>query len=80
MLDILKATLIVEDELPKGKIQKHIEYERLYVFQVYLEGEGEEEFDPFYSVNKFTGEFRDFSILNGDTPRIIDLFSRAVNT
>ncbi len=78
MLSSKAATKVIRDNLPNGKIQAHIVYEDLYIFQVFTDNPGEEEFDPFYSVHRTTGEFRDFSIItDGDTTEIFSLFREA---
>lgn len=78
MLNIFAATKIVNDALPGGKIQAHVEYKDLFLFQVFSDRPFEEEFDPFYSVNRNTGEFRDFSIItDGDISEVTRLFQQA---
>ena len=78
MLDIKEATKIVQKALPGWKIQAHVDYKNLYLFQVFSNEPEEEEFDPFFSVNKETGEFSDFSIItDGNTSEIISLFVEA---
>lgn len=76
-LNIQEAIKIVQNSLPNGKIESAIEYKNLYLFQVFSYLPGEEEMDPFFSVNKETGEFSDFSIItDGDTEEIISLFEK----
>ncbi len=78
MLPSKVATKIVQDNLPDGKIQAHIVYEQLYIFQVFTGDPDEAEFDPFYSVDAMTGEFGGFSIItDGDTDEILSLFKLA---
>ncbi len=78
MLSIDKATAIVKKAFPKGKITSHIDYRNFYIFQVFNPFPGEEGMDPFFSVNKKTGEFRDFSIItDGDITEITELFLKA---
>ncbi len=75
MLSLDKATEIVKKAFPKGKIESSIDYKNLYLFQVFNPFPGEEGMDPFFSVNKETGEFRDFSIItDGDITEITKLF------
>lgn len=75
MLSILQATEIVKEAMPTGKIQKVVSYNNLYLFQVFSDRPFEEEWDPFYSVDKNTGEFSDFSIIeDGDINMISSLF------
>lgn len=78
MLNVNEATEIVRKALPNGKIQKTVVYTDLYLFQVFRDTPGEEEIDPFYSVNQKTGEFNEFSILtDGDITQVLDLFVNA---
>lgn len=76
--DLEKATEIVNQQLPGWDIQAVVEYQNLFLFQVFSQEPEEEEMDPFFSVNKETGEFRDFSIItDGDTAEIARLFLAA---
>lgn len=78
MLNAREATRVVIRELPLGKIQSYIEYRDLFVFLVFRDDPFEEETDPFYSVNRKTGKFDEFSILtDGDTAEINALFVKA---
>ncbi len=73
-----KATGIVKKAFPLGKITSSIEYKNLYIFQVFNLFPEEEGMDPFFSVNKETGEIRDFSIItDGDISEITKLFLKA---
>lgn len=75
MLNIEQATKIVRKTFPEGKILSSIDYKNVYIFKIYLPLPEEEGMDPFFSVNKQTGEFRDFSILtDGDITEITELF------
>jgi hypothetical protein len=75
MLNIDEAIKIINKNLPDEKINSYIEYKNLYLFQVFSKRELEEDLDPFYSVNRETGEFRDFSVLtDGDISEISALF------
>jgi len=75
MLNIREAMNIVKKNHPGGSIQTYVEYRNLYLFQVFNKLPGEEEMDPFFSVDKETGEFKEFSILTDATPNeIIPLF------
>jgi hypothetical protein len=81
MLSVQEAQKIVQKQLPDGKIQASISYGDLYIFQVFTEDPFEEEDDPFFSVHKRTGEFKDFSVLtDGNTAEIISLFTEARRT
>lgn len=67
MLNIQDAILVINKNIPNGKIQKSVVYHGLYLFQVFTDDPFEGELDPFYTVDMKTGEFRDFSILtDGD--------------
>lgn len=78
MLDISEAEKIVRENLPDGRIAKHIEYGDLFVFQVFRKDPVEGDWDPFYSVDRRSKEFRDFSvILDGDFDEINRLFLEA---
>ena len=78
MLDKKASTEIVKQNFPEGKIQAVVQYKSLYLFQVFTTNPFEEELDPFYSVDRETGDFRDFSILtDGPTSVLLDLFAKA---
>jgi len=77
MLSIDEATKIVQKNHP-GEIQSHIEYKDLYLFMVFNYNPGEEEFDPFFSVDMNTGKFSEFSIMeDGNVSEIMSLFGKA---
>lgn len=78
MIDIDEATKIVQKAIPDGKIQASVVYNDLYLFQVFNTDPFEEEMDPFFSVHRETGEFRDFSIItDGKTAEVVALFKKA---
>ena len=78
MLTSKQATQIVEGFLPGWKIQSYVEYKDLYLFKVFNDDPYEGEMDPFFSVNKKTGEFLDFSIFtDGDMSELEPLFAAA---
>jgi hypothetical protein len=78
MLTSAEATAVVKKNHPFGAIQSFIEYQDLYIFQVFNNRPGEEQFDPFFSVDKNTGKFAEFSIItDGDTEVIVNLFLEA---
>lgn len=77
MLTKEQATIVVKKALPDGNVQRVVEYRDLYLFQVFTSSPGEEDMDPFYSVNRETGEFREFSILtDGNITDITELFTK----
>lgn len=78
MLSLSEAIRIVYENLPGGTIKKQIEYQNLYLFQVFRSMPFEEEWDPFFSVDKETGEFSDFSIIDDGNMEIIELFRSAL--
>lgn len=75
MLNINEAKALIKKELPNGRIQKGIEYNGLYIFQVFFDDEIEGTIDPFYSINKSTGEFNGFSLFLNDNYKILELFN-----
>lgn len=75
MITPKEAVDIVKKELPGWSIQKYVEYRDYYIFQVFSDRVGEEQYDPFFSVNKETGAFSDYSIItDGDISELSDLF------
>jgi hypothetical protein len=77
MLNIMDAIKIARESYPNGKIQSHVSYRNVFLFQIFNDMPGEEEMDPFFSVDKLTGEFKEFSILtDGDTAEIVSLFEK----
>lgn len=75
MLNFEEAKNVVKENIPKGKIQKAILYDNLYVFMVFMNDKFEGQMDPYYSVNINTGEFRDFSVItDGDIGEIMEMF------
>lgn len=78
MLDQSTAQKRLKKALPNGKVQAVVTYKDLYLFQVFDDDPDEGEYDPFYSVNRQTGEVREFSILtDGDISEITTLFLEA---
>lgn len=78
LLNIPEATKVVRDALPRGRIEAVVPYKDLYLFQVFTDEPGEGNFDPYYSVDRKTGKFMDFSIFaDGNSGEIINLFVAA---
>ncbi len=78
MPDIHEATRIAQTAFPDGRIEATIEYKNLFVFQMFVPEPLETLWDPWYSVDKSTGEFRDFSILeDGNVEEILTLVRQA---
>lgn len=75
MLEIKEALALAKKALPDGQIQKTIGYKNFFVFQIFSPDPFEGVLDPFYSVDRTTGEFRDFSIFtDGNGAEIYRLF------
>lgn len=55
-------------------VKAWVQYKDVYLFRVEFPFEGEEDFDPFFSVDVNTGEVREFSVLtDGDLSEIAAL-------
>jgi len=64
MLSETDAIKVVKAQFPENaEITKPILYGDLYVFRVYSEVSDSRVLDPFFSVSRETGEFRDFSVI-----------------
>lgn len=72
MLSELDATKIVKSVFSDSRIEKPIDYRGVYLFQVFGTDPLEGGQDPFFSVNKQTGELRDFSVITDGDPREIE--------
>lgn len=78
MLSAEEAIKIAQKEHPYGDIQAYIEYGNAYLFQIFNKLPGEEMFDPFFSVDMSTGEFKDISIIEDvPTQHVLSLFEEA---
>lgn len=76
MLDKSQAEAALKQALPTARIQDSIKYRNVYLFRVHLPSPGEEDYDPFFSVDEQTGEVRDFSVItDGDISEIAALFA-----
>jgi hypothetical protein len=73
MLSEIDAVRIVTDAFPGARIEKPIEYQGVYLFQVFTDDLLEGGQDPFFSVNMQTGELRDFSVITDGDPKEIEL-------
>ena len=71
MLDIEQATRIVNQNIPTGTVYKSVEHDNLFVFLVLTDDPEESGYDPFVSVNRDTGEFRDFSPFSSDHAKTV---------
>jgi hypothetical protein len=78
MLSLEEATKIINRVLSGDKIEAVVEWKNLFLFQIFNQDPGEEGMDPFYSVDRDTSEFRDFSIVaDGNVGEINALFVEA---
>jgi hypothetical protein len=59
---------------PGSKFVKSVTYKNFFIFQINGPDPLEGNLDPFFSVDKTTGEFSDFSIVDGG-PDLIRQFS-----
>lgn len=66
------AQILLDNILPDDvEIKAWAQYRNLYLFRVQYSSLGEEDWDPFFSVNSNTGEVKDFSVLtDGDISEI----------
>lgn len=68
MLSEADAIKIVKDRFSEESvISQPVLYKGLYVFRIYSEVSDAGVLDPFFSVNRETGEFRDFSVITDVT-------------
>lgn len=78
MLDLEQAIARLTVMFQGATLGLHIQYRGLFIFQVFLPLEDEEGYDPFYSVNRETGEVLDYNIMeDGDLQTITELFMTA---
>ena len=63
MLSVQKATRIVKQAFPDGKITAIVEYNNLFLFQMFVPNRpSEENLAPYFSVDRTTEEFKDYSL------------------
>ena len=72
MLSELEATGLIKAAFLNGRVEKPIDYQGLYVFPIFSDDPLEGGQDPFFSVNKQTGEIRDFSVITDGDPKEIE--------
>jgi hypothetical protein len=78
MLDIDQAVEALQEFFPEGQIGLSIDYGPVFVVQVFNNFPGEEGMDPYFSVDKQTGQVRDFSLMtDGDFDEVNRLFAAA---
>lgn len=58
---------------PGSKFVKSVAYDKFFIFQIIGPDPAEGDLDPFFSVDKTTGEFSDFSIVEGG-PELVRQF------
>lgn len=63
MLNRLQAQAQAETFVPGSKVKAWTMFQGIYLFRMKWPMPGEEEMDPFLSVDPLTAEVRDFSIL-----------------
>jgi hypothetical protein len=74
MLTEEQAQAQLEKTLPEVPIKAWARYDDLYLFRVEHPSSLEADWDPFFSVDSFSGEVRDFSVLtDGDISEIAAL-------
>ena len=74
-MNIQQAITIVKKAFPNGIIHKKAEYGNLYLFMVFSPDDSEGSMDAIYSINKETGEFRDFPYMDENIlRRLCDYF------
>lgn len=77
MLNLEQAKNLINKTFTNTKIQKFIEHNELFIFMVLVEDPDEQEYDPFYSVDKITGKIEDYSILDGKySKEVIEKFTK----
>lgn len=79
-MNVREASMIVRRALPKGKIHRRVEFGNFYLFMIFMDDENEGSMDAIYSVDKETGEFKDFPYMDDDIfEEVIQLFADASN-
>lgn len=71
MLSEQDARTLVEMAFPQSRVQTSIDYGKVYLFMVISSDPLEGDQDPFFSVDKETGNLSDFSIITDGDPREI---------
>lgn len=78
MISEQEAIDIAKKAIPGSKVKKIIDYNDLYILYISTGDEFEDDYDPFYSVDKESGHFEDFSIIDdGDFSIINEKFQNA---
>lgn len=76
MLSRTEAKDLLTFKYPGVRVESGVSFDDVWVFRAFLPlGGGEENMNPFLSVDKTTGETNDFSITaSGDPVRLMNLF------
>lgn len=77
MLSKEEASVKLLEALPERTIEKVVDFDNFYVFQAFHPDPIEGQYDPFFSVNKETGEVRDFSWITDGGPELERAFEEA---
>lgn len=77
MLSKEEASAKLLELLPQRTIEKVVEFGDLYIIQAFHPDPQEGQYDPFFSVNKETGEARDFSWITDGGPELERAFEEA---
>lgn len=73
MTEAESLTIAMRYMAPGSKFVKAVTYRNFFIFQINGPDPLEGNLDPFFSVDKTTGEFSDFSIVEGG-PELIKQF------
>jgi hypothetical protein len=66
---------MIEKEWPNSKAIECVDYKDLYLVRVVWSDPGEQNYDPFFSVDPSTGEVNEFSIMSdGDPAEVLAAF------
>lgn len=76
MLSKTEAKDLLIFKLPKVRVESGVSFEDLWIFRAFLPlGGGEENMNPFLSVDKETGSVKDFSVIGCSDPvKLMQLF------
>jgi hypothetical protein len=76
MFDANHAKALVRSFHPEVVVEDCFPYKELYLVRVTHDDPDEADYDPFYSVNKNTGEVAEFSVItDGDPSEIAQAFA-----
>jgi len=78
MLSETEARDVLLESIPDATIEAVVKYQGLYLFRIRRQDEGEENYDPFFTVDPVTAVVQDFDVMNdGDISEIARLFEEA---